>query len=169
MQNKNALFVVGGLYVLAGAISLSAPIIVTSAIELFVGWLFAFVGTVQGLALVQGGLTPTLRGLLGIGMLSILTGFALLAAPVLPAELVVLGIGALLALSGALKLGLGYSERMMPHVSTLLLSGLVSLLLGVILLLALPPSATLTLVAIMGLELLSHGLATVVITYGRDA
>ncbi|MEY8883067.1 HdeD family acid-resistance protein [Donghicola sp. XS_ASV15] len=163
MPNKSALRIVGLLFCSSGVIALAAPMIVSIAVELIAGWLFTFIGTIQIIAAAQSVHRPVVRGTLGLGVVSLLLGVVLIAAPAAGVQTLTLLVALIFMLSGALKFALGrYLSRPAGN-HILLMSGLVSVSLGSLIALTLPQSATVTLGLMLGAELLSHGIAALVI------
>lgn len=163
MPNKNALRIVGILFCSSGVVALAAPMMVSIAIELIAGWLFIFIGTIQIIAAAQSVHRPVVRGTLGLGVVSLLLGVVLIAAPAAGLQTLTLLVALIFMLSGALKLALGRYLSGPNESRILFLSGLVSASLGALIALTLPQSATVTLGLLLGAELLSHGIAALVI------
>ncbi|NVO26619.1 hypothetical protein HJ526_04235 [Donghicola sp. C2-DW-16] len=159
MPNNTALRIVGFLFCLSGALALGLPAVASLAIEVAIGWLFIFIGTIQIISAAQGAGHPVMRGTVGLGVVSLLLGVVLISAPAAGLQTLTMLVALLFMLSGLLKIAIGRALRGGPSGRPLILSGAVSMGLGLWVLATLPRSAAVTLGLLLGLELLSHGIA----------
>lgn len=163
MPNNTALRIVGLLFCLSGFLALMAPVIASLAIELVTGWLFIFIGTIQIISAAQGAGHPVMRGTVGLGVVSLLLGIVLIGAPAAGLQTLTMLVALLFMLSGLLKIAIGRALGRGQPATQLLLSGAVSMGLGLYVLASLPHSASVTLGILLGIELLSHGMAALMI------
>jgi uncharacterized membrane protein HdeD (DUF308 family) len=152
---------VGGILVGTGLVVL-ADVAVASVISVqFLGWTLIIGGAIGiALALWQAGRSGFWIGLLG-GVLALVAGLVMVRHP--EATLVALSaaIGALMLINGIIRLGAAVQHR--GSRTALIVSGLFSLLLGVLIFAQWPTSALWLIGTLLGVQLLLDGLALIVV------
>ncbi len=160
VQRRRWLFLIEGLvFLVLGALAILWPQVSTVAVTLLVGWLFVIGGGVQLVTTLGSRDAPAFGWRLLAALLAVVLGVLLLwdpAAGVLTLTAVLTGY--FLAV-GIVRLVSALRNRQMPGWGLLLLSGLVSLGLGLVILFGLPLTATWVLGLIAGVELLFAGAA----------
>ena len=157
--------VLGGLQVLVGLVILGHTAVATKLSLMFVGWLLFATGVfVLALTLFRIGKDGFWSGLLGGGLLTVL-GVVFLRHTSAAAVTVTLVAGALWTAIGIARLAAAYSfpaQRL-----SLLLGGLVSLVLGLIVLFNVVDASYKLLGLLLGLQVVAEGIAVMV--FGREA
>jgi uncharacterized membrane protein HdeD (DUF308 family) len=143
---------------LVGIVAIVFPVISTLATALFVGWMlllagiFLFVGsfTIHG--------TGPFFGALLIALLTLAAGVFLLFNPLAGAVALTVILGVVFLIQGAFELTLAFEMR--PHGAWMwmLLSGLASVILGLIIAFGLPAISLIALGILIGINFLSTGL-----------
>ena len=126
------LLVFGTLWIILGIIAISAPLMTTLALAIIVGWVFIFGGAGQIIGAFANRVERGWPFQLLIGLLYLGAGFYLLRFPVGGAMTLAFFIGMLVLLAGILKIALALHMRGMPNWGWTLLSGVLSLLLGIL-------------------------------------
>ncbi|GAB0118180.1 HdeD family acid-resistance protein [Acidisoma sp. 7E03] len=96
-----------------------------------------------------------------IGILYVLGGFLLMAEPVQGSLIITVVIAVLLIISGIARLIVAVTHRHMPGLWLVVLSGIVSFIVGVLLYASLPWSSLWVLGTLIAIELVFHGIAWV--------
>jgi uncharacterized membrane protein HdeD (DUF308 family) len=155
----------GGLQVLVGLVILAHAAIATTLSLLFVGWLLFATGVfVLALSLVRIGKDRSWSGLIGGGLTAVL-GVVFLRHTTAAAVTVTLVAGALWAAIGIARLSAAYSYP--EQRVSLLLSGLVNLVLGLIVLFNIVDASYQLLGILLGLQVVVEGLAVMI--FGRES
>jgi uncharacterized membrane protein HdeD (DUF308 family) len=156
---ENWLLVVGGALALLGVLALAAPWTASKVVDFLVG------GSLIAAGISQVGMaanTFSWRGFwlaLVCGVLSIVAGTAMLAIPVEGVHALVFFLGLIILFEAAAKLTAAFTvPRDFPW-GWLLLDGVVTAVLGGVLLTAKPEQAGVLLGVIVGINLLSSGVA----------
>ena len=154
----------GGLQVLVGMVTLGHTAIATTLSLMFLGWLLFATGVVVlALSLFQIGKDGFWGGLLGGGLMAVL-GVVFLRHTSAAAVTVTLVAGALWTTNGIARLSAAYSypgQRL-----SLLLGGLVSLVLGLIVLFNIVDASYKLLGILLGVQVVTEGVAVMV--FGRE-
>lgn len=147
--------VIAGIFAVLGGVALAAPWVAATVIAVFCGITLLAAGVAQ-LAMAIG--TYTWRGfwvMLLCGGLSTLAGAGMLALPKAGVEALVIFLGLLLAFEAAAKLAAAFTIRDGFPWGWLLLDGVVTGILGGILLTSSPAAAGVLLGIFVGINLLS--------------
>lgn len=152
------LFWLGLALTIVGIVAIVFPVVSTLATALFVGWMlllagiFLFVGsfTIHG--------TGPFFGALLIALLTLAAGVFLLFNPLAGAVALTVILGVVFLIQGAFELTLAFEMR--PHRAWvwMLLSGLASVVLGLIIAFGLPAISLIALGIVIGINFLSTGL-----------
>jgi len=149
-----------------GVLALANPFAATLAATLMAGWTFAVLGVIQ---IVQA---FRLRGWGGFvwsllfGVLTLVVGISLIFNPLSGMVSLTLLVAVLFLVMGVTKVMYGVSLRPISGWGWVLVSGLVSLVLGVMILADFPYSATAVLGILLGIELLSNGVLFLLLALG---
>jgi membrane protein HdeD len=155
----DALF--GALTVVAGAVVLAHASLASTVSALFLGWMLLVAGVVLVGAAVLGWTDPTRRWNLAFGVLTGVLGAGFVANPTAALATLTWVAGSLLLLGGVLRLVLAFQPG--TPTAVLLYGGTVSVVLGLLLLLAWPGSARWFLGAALGVQLLLDGASTMLV------
>ena len=158
---RNWSFGLGSLLVLLGVAALARPLIPSLTVNFFIGGLLIAAGVMR-IASAFG--TYTWRGFwlsLLCGVLSLVSGTAMLALPGVGIEALVVFLGILILFEAAAKLTAAFSVPRDYPWGWILVDGLITAVLGGILFTANPAQAALYLGVIIGIHLLTSGVALV--------
>ena len=159
MRHSTWLIILGLLLAIAGVLTILHPFPASLTIELFAGWSFLILGVVQMVNAFRARQSDGMIWLLLLGVAMALLGVALLRNPI--AGLVGLTVIAAMAFiaSGIFKLISGWALERNGLGWGVLLSGVISLALGIMVLVHIMPSAAILLGVLLGIELLTNGFA----------
>jgi uncharacterized membrane protein HdeD (DUF308 family) len=147
----------GVVYVVAGVVALGSVVSATVATVLVVGVMMVISGVAEVINAFQIKTWGRFLFWLALGILYIVAGFVAFENPLLTAASFTLILGAALVASGIVRIFLGFN---MPHGSPwiwVVMSGLITLLLGLIILAHWPVSSLWTLGIFLGLDLVFAG------------
>lgn len=156
---RNWSFGLGMLLVLLGVAALARPLIPSLTVNFFIGGLLIAAGVMR---IVSAFGTYTWRGFwlsLLCGVLSLVSGTAMLALPGVGVEALVVFLGILILFEAAAKLTAAFSVPRDYPWGWILVDGLITAVLGGILFAASPAQAALYLGVIIGIHLLTSGVA----------
>lgn len=147
-----------GLLILAGFAALVYPLITSAAVAIFLGWTLIIVGVVQGISLISAPQVSHFWLNLISAVLAVLVGFLFLRNPVAGVDTLVLLMIVFFMMQGMSKVVFSLAIRPFPNWGWVLVSGLISVLLAVFLLLN-PGLSVLVLGILIGFQLISEGVA----------
>jgi len=147
----------GVVYVVAGVIALGSVVMATVATVIVVGIMMIVAGVAEVINAFQVRTWGRFLFWLALGVLYIIAGFVAFESPLLTAVWLTLFLGAALVASGLVRIFLGFNMREgMPWI-WVVASGVITLLLGLIILAHWPNSAFYTLGIILGVDLVFAG------------
>jgi uncharacterized membrane protein HdeD (DUF308 family) len=151
------LTVAGVLSLLGGIVAIVLPNIASIATALFVGWLLVFASAlfVVDAFSTRDGRCIALRLL--IAALSFAAGLYLLVAPLDGAFTLTVVLSMWFLAVGVARIAIGIAEHGVPGAGMVVLNGVLSLVLGLLIALQLPDSATWALGLLVGIDLLFTG------------
>ncbi len=149
----------GVIYLVCGLIALGSVIFATVATVYFVGIMMVVAGAAEVFNAFQMNTFGKSLVWLLIGILYILAGFATFGNPLLAAALLTLLLGIALAASGVVRIVLGFSMRQGTPWMWVAASGLITLLLGLIILVRWPVSSLYILGLFLGIDLVVAGVS----------
>lgn len=164
------------LWMLAGIISLvggffalANPLAATITAELLAGWMFIIVGILTAFSAFgdQGWGARIVAILLGI--LLVVLGINLVSNPLAGSVSLTFAVAILLLVAGVFRLLMAFSSKAEGLRWVLVLSGAISLLLGIMILSNFPWSATVVLGIFLAVELISNGISLIVLSLTRKA
>lgn len=150
--------VLAAISILGGIFALLDPFAATLAAVLLAGWFFALLGAIQVIHAFSVRDWSGFIWTLGLGVLGLILGIMLIARPLEGAVSLTLIVAILFLLTGALKTMFSLAARPVKGWGWGLVSGIISLLLGVMILAGFPASAQSILGILLGIELLSNGI-----------
>ena len=156
----------GVVYVLAGFIALGSVVMATVASVLVVGVMMIIAGVAEVFSAFQ--IKSWGKFLLWalLGVLYIVAGFVTFENPLLAAVLLTLILGASLLASGAMRIFLAFSMKRETPWVWVLLSGVITLLLGVLILARWPVSSLYILGVFLGIDLIMAGTGWIGLGFG---
>lgn len=152
--------------IVGGVMALANPFAASVAATLLAGWFFAILGVIQ---IVQAFRVTDWSGFLwalAFGILTLIVGGVLLLDPFAGMVSLTVLVAVLFLVTGIAKTMLAFSLRPVSGWVWVLVSGLVSLLLGVMILANFPWSAQAVLGILLGIELLSNGVLFLFVALG---
>jgi uncharacterized membrane protein HdeD (DUF308 family) len=147
----------GVIYVIVGLIALGSVITATAASVLVVGIMMVIAGVAEIINAFQIKTWGKFFLWLVLGALYVVAGFATFENPLLAAALLTLLLGASLFVSGIMRIVLGFSMKEGTPWIWVVLSGAVTLLLGLIILAHWPVSSLYVLGLFLGIDLVLAG------------
>ena len=147
----------GVVYLVAGLIALGSVVSATAATVWVVGIMMIVAGVFEVFNAFQVKTWGRFIFWLILGVLYVVAGFVAIDSPFLTALWLTLLLGAALAASGIMRIFLAFNMKHGSSWMWVLVSGVVTLLLGVIILVHWPNSALYTLGIILGVDLVFAG------------
>jgi uncharacterized membrane protein HdeD (DUF308 family) len=164
MNNWVFLLIAGLIAIVGGIIALLNPLAATITAVMLTGWILVAVGVIE----VIGVFTATGWGArlwsLVLGILTVILGLYILANPILSTLALTWLAGILFLAMGATKIVLSFRMRGTGYFWIVLLSGVVSVGLGVMVLSNFPYSAASILGILLAVELISIGVANIALS-----
>jgi uncharacterized membrane protein HdeD (DUF308 family) len=157
-RTRRWLTAAGVLSLLGGIVAIVLPNIASIATTIFVGWLLVFAGAlyVVDAFSTRDGRRIALRLL--IAALSFAAGLYLLVAPLDGAFTLTVVLSMWFLAVGVARIAIGIADRNVPGAGMLVLNGVLSLVLGLLIALELPESATWAIGLLVGIDLLFTGM-----------
>ena len=159
MTTRFWLGLLGVLFLAGGVLTLLHPFPASLTITLFAGWVFLVLGVLQVVAALRDTASQARLWMALLGVTMGLIGIELLVDPMagLVALTVIVAVGFIL--SGLVKMVIGRGIAQAHLGWGVLLSGAVSVLLGIMVLAGIPQSAEVLLGVMLAVELISTGVA----------
>ncbi len=158
----------GILYVVAGAIAVLSPLVVTLASVFFFGAVL-FIAGVAGLVhsfWTRGWERFAVQLLAGV--LASIMGFLLMADCAQGAAVITLILASYFLVGGMFRLGFALSHPGMLHRGALVFSGLVTLLLGILIIVHWPSSGLWVIGTFIGIDLIIYGFSFIALYNSKD-
>lgn len=152
--------------IVGGFMALLNPFGATILAVVLAGWVFLIQGVVQVIHAFRVRDWPGFLWSLGLGVLSLLVGFVLVADPLAGSVSLTLLVAVLFLITGVAKTMFALSLRPAGGWVWVLVSGLVSMALGVMILAGLPATAATILGLLLGIELVSNGVLFLFVAMG---
>jgi uncharacterized membrane protein HdeD (DUF308 family) len=156
----------GVVYVVAGLIALGSVVLATVVTVFVVGIMMLIAGVAEVINAFQLKNWGKFLLWLLLGVLYIIAGFITFENPLLAAALLTLFLGCALIASGAMRVVLGFAMKSeMPWIGVVL-SGVITFLLGLIILIHWPVSSLYVLGIFLGIDLIFAGASWIGIGFG---
>ncbi len=158
--------ILGAIALIGGILALANPFAATMAATLLAGWTFLLFGVVQ---IIQAFRITGWSGFLWALLLGVLTaavGVSLLGNPIAGALSLTMLVAVLFIVLGVVKILYGFSLKPVSGWGFAVLSGVISLLLGIMILADYPWSAASVLGILLAVELLSNGVFLLIVAFG---
>ena len=156
----------GVVYLLAGFVALGSVVMATVASVLIVGVMMIVAGVAEVFSAFQIKSWGKFLLWVLLGVLYIIAGFVTFENPLLAAALLTLILGASLVASGIMRIILAFSIKQETPWIWVLLSGLITLLLGLLILAHWPVSSLYILGLFLGIDLIMAGTGWIGLGFG---
>ena len=156
----------GVVYMLAGLVALGSVVMATVASVLVVGVMMIIAGVAEVISAFQIKSWGKFLLWVLLGALYIIAGFVTFENPLLAAALLTLILGASLVASGIMRIFLAFSMKRESPWIWVLLSGVITLLLGLLILARWPVSSLYILGVFLGIDLVMAGAAWIGLGFG---
>ena len=155
----------GLLMIAAGVLALIHPFPASLTVTLFAAWSFIILGILQIVSALRDSSGGTRILLIILGIVMVWIGWILLANPIAGLVALTAAVAIAFVVSGVAKLGLGWQVRSGGFGIWIMLSGALSLVLGVMFLDNILGAAPWLLGVLLGIELISDGVAAIALWY----
>ncbi len=168
MGSRILWIIVGVLSVLAGIFALANPLAATLTAELIAGWGFLLVGVLQIVGAFRDiGWGARIWAIL-LGLAFIATGVMLLGDPLAGIVSLTVVVGVLFLITGITRIIMSFSLPRGGGFWLVMLSGALSLILAFMVFSNFPESAAVMLGVLLAIELISNGIAMIVLGTARE-
>ena len=153
----------GVIMLILGVLALAVPVAATITVDIFIGWLFLISGIVGLVALFSAKHIPAFLWNLVTAALSAVVGVMLIWKPVEGAVSITIVLTAFFIAEGVFQLvaSIAYRDVISGSWGWMLASGISDLLLAAVIILGWPMTAVWTLGLLVGINLITSGLAVV--------
>ena len=159
VRRGSLLYLIQGiLLVIAGIVALVYPLITNVALAVFLGWMLLLSGIIQAVTLIGGGKTPDFWLQLISAALSVLVGFLFLRNHAVAVGTLIMLMSVFFMIEGISKTVFSLTIRPFPNWGWVLVSGILGILIAMWLL-ANPGMSLLLLGILIGIQLISEGIA----------
>jgi uncharacterized membrane protein HdeD (DUF308 family) len=152
---------IGIVMELAGFFSILAPIVTSISVAIFVGWALLIGGVIQFAHVLRREAGWERAWRLFVALITALAGLSILLFPLTGTISLTVVLVVWLFLSGGAQLGAWWQERHVEGSWTLGLSGLASVILGVLIWADLPNSAAWAIGLLVGIEFILYGMSLI--------
>ena len=152
--------------IIGGVVALINPFAATLAATVMAGWVFALLGALQILQSFRVTGWPGFLWALLFGILTLVVGLSLIFNPLAGMVSLTLLVAVLFLITGVVKIMYSFSLRPLSGWGWVLASGIVSLVLGVMILGNFPWAAVSVLGILLAVELLSNGVLFLLLALG---
>lgn len=156
----------GVIYLIAGVLALSSVVFATRVTVFVVGIMMLISGVAEVINAFQFKSWGKFLVWLLLGVLYILAGLVTFENPLLAAAVLTLLLGIALVVSGVMRIVLAFSMREGMSWTSVALSGVVTLLIGLIILAHWPVSSLFVLGVLLGVDLLIIGIGWLFVGFG---
>ncbi len=156
----------GAVYLVAGVLALGSVVSATVVSVYFVGIAMIVAGVAEVVSAFQIKSWGRFLFWLVLGVLYIVAGFVAFSNPLLTAAWLTLVLGAALLVSGLVRIFLGFGMQHGTPWMWVVLSGLITLLLGIVILAHWPVSSLAVLGIFLGVDLVMAGVGWIIVGLG---
>jgi uncharacterized membrane protein HdeD (DUF308 family) len=157
-------FIAGLLSLLGGLFALANPLAATLTAELLTGYLFIVVGAMMLVSIFWDTAWGSRILSLLLGLALVLLGFSLVSDPLKGILSLTILVAVVMLLAGVFRIMLAFATSDSRARVILILAGVVSLVLGAMILLNFPWSAAVVLGVLLAVELISNGISLIVVS-----
>lgn len=170
MKSSIWTLILGILMIAAGIFALMNPFPASLAVVVFAAWSFMILGVLQVISAFRDASGMSRLGLILLGIIMIWLGFVLRGNPIEGLITLTIVVALSFIASGIAKLFVGWQVRGVGLGGWIMLSGIISVILGVMFMNNILGAAPWVLGFMLGIELISDGVAALVIWHsGRRA
>ena len=167
MRNWVLWLIVGVVSLVGGIFALANPFAATLAVNTLAGWTFIVVGTLQIFTAFQdAGWGARIWAIL-LGVLAVVLGVNLIGNPLEGSISLTLVVAIMLLVAGTIRIILAFGLFNSTLRWMMIISGVLSVILGVMILSNFPQSALVTLGLFLAIELISNGVSLIVLSLVR--
>ncbi len=161
-EKKDDIFWTGAAFAVVGILALLFPFFTTMTVAFMIGWVLIFAGavTIYGAFSVEG--TGPFFGQMLLGLLTLALGVYLMMHPAVSIVALTIMLAVIFMFDGAAQLVLAFDVRPRDGWIWVLLSGLVSIGVGLLIAAELPGSSRVALGILVGIKFLATGIAYIV-------
>jgi uncharacterized membrane protein HdeD (DUF308 family) len=164
MNNWVLLLIAGLIALVGGIIALLNPLAATVTAVMLAGWIMVAAGVIEIIGVFSANGWGARIWSLILGLLTVVLGLYILANPIISAVVLTWLVGVLFLATGATKVVLSFGLRGTGFMAVVLLSGIVSIVLGIMVLSNFPYSAAGILGILLAVELISTGVANIALS-----
>jgi len=158
-ENRTWFIILGIVLILLGVGAIIFPLLTTIAVKIMIGWLFLIGGIVQIVHAFSTQKWSSFFLNLLVGALYVFAGGWLAFFPFTGIITLTIFLAAMFIVQGILEIGMGFRMRPQSGWGWMLFSGIIALLLGILIFAGLPGTAVWAIGLMVGINLLSSGLA----------
>jgi uncharacterized membrane protein HdeD (DUF308 family) len=162
-EHRTWFMILGVVLLLLGILAIVFPFATTIAAKIFLGWLLLIGGIVQVVHAFSTQKWSEFFLNLLIGVLYVIVGGWLAFFPLAGIITLTILLAALFIVNGVLEVGMGFRLRDRSGWFWLLISGIISIALGVFLFAGLPGTAAWAIGLVVGVQLIAHGVAYILL------
>jgi len=167
-RSKGAEIAIGILLVILGLISISIPFIASAILVIALGWLFIIGGIFRIFYAFRDRQLGDFWVKLFLGALQLILGILLLSKVLIGILSIVLAIGIFVFIEGCLEVILAFKIRPAQNWGWVLLSGVITVILGILILNLSPVSALSFLGLLVGINFLISGIWNIVVALRKE-
>ena len=168
-KSWRALMLVGVLAIFVGCIAILVPAVAAVGTAIFIGWLLLFVGAILIAAAFSAPSLGTFALRMAWAILTVIVGIWLIVEPHNGTLTLTLVLGIYFLFMGLTRTTVAFISRGQPNAGLLGLSGVASLLIGILILAEFPSSADWAIGLLVGIDLIFAGWTlTSVALLGKD-
>ena len=160
-ESRGLLVFLGIVLVVAGIAAICMPLVSSVAVELLIGWILLVSGLMQVIYSFSSRRWGRFFMRLLAGLLYLVVGLMLVVHPLRGVLTLTFLLGMLFILEGVCKIVASIGNRAMPRWGSLLLSGILALIIGVIIWNGWPSSAAWAIGLLVGINVLFRGWALI--------
>lgn len=168
MKNRTLLIILGIITVIAGFFAILNPLAGSIAVTLLTGWSFLLIGVLQIIAVFRETDWGARIWSLILAVLAILAGISLLGNPLAGTISLTYLLAILFVVSGVFKLIAGFGMRPGNWKWLVLLSGALSVGLGILIFANFAEAALTTLGLLLGIQLISDGASMLGLAFAAE-
>jgi len=169
MKNWIWWMIAGVLSLIGGFFALANPLAATLAAELFAGWTFMLVGVLTLFsAFTDQGWGARIAAII-LGAFVLVFGIILVANPLAGMITLTTMAGVMLLVVGACRIMLAFATDISQIRWIMILSGALSIILGIMIFSNFPQSAAVVLGAFLAIELISNGVSLIALSFARKS
>src|SRR5580700_4917778 len=156
----------GVLLIIFGMVAIGSPFLAAVAVNILIAWLIVLAGVVHIMLGVRTHGAGSMIWKLLVGLAYLFFGAYLIIHPVLGVASLTLVLAVLFLIEGVLQIILYFNLRSMGGSSWLLIDGIITLLLGVMIYMQWPSSASWAIGTLVGVSMIFSGVARVMMSLG---